>query len=192
MSLHSPGPCSPDPEGEAACTIEDANGKPICDVYIERDAEGVITEESQANVNLIEAVPILLAALRNLLGEVRHVKGICTHCGRDNRDHEDEPCSDDCPGEAARKVLARVGGQRRNYPMELFINGELSFKLATEDAEGDLAAIKALMTIRTAKRQNRPLTDMELYGTDLGPDDVIHRAPCGKLRVDSPPTEGQN
>lgn len=59
------------------------------------------------------------------------------------------------------------------YPMELFINGELSFKVDTEDASGDLAAIKALMTMRTAKRDNRPLTNIELYGTDLGMGDVV-------------------
>lgn len=68
------------------------------------------------------------------------------------------------------------------YPMEVFINGELSFKLDTEDATGDLAAIKALMTWRTAKRENRPLTDTELYGKE-NPHDIIHRSPHGKTRV---------
>lgn len=60
------------------------------------------------------------------------------------------------------------------YPMEIFVNGELSFKLDTEDAEGDLLAIKALMTMRTAKRQNRPLTNFELYGADVGIGDAVH------------------
>ena len=56
---HSPGPWSQDPEGEVACTIEDANGKPIVDVYIERNAEGEITEESQANVDLVLKAPTM-------------------------------------------------------------------------------------------------------------------------------------
>lgn len=161
MSSHSPAPWSQDPEGEVACTIEDANGKQICYVHIDRDAEGVITEESTANVHLIESAPMLYAALNR--------KG---------------------PGQAPDSA----------YPMELFINGELSFHLDTEDAEGDLAAIKALMAMRTAKRRNRPLTDVELYGSALGIGDVIHTDAhgnsatlrAGKLWVDAPPTKGQS
>lgn len=59
------------------------------------------------------------------------------------------------------------------YPMEIFVNGELSFKLDSEDPEGDLQAIKALMNWRTAKRENRPLTDTEIYGKE-NPHDIIH------------------
>jgi hypothetical protein len=140
---HSPGPWSQDPEGEVACTIEDANGKQVCYVHIDRNAEGEITEESEANVNLIESAPMMHAALNR--------KG---------------------PGQAPGFT----------YPMELYINGELSFRLDTEDATGDLAAIKALMKWRTARRDNRPLTDMELYGTDR-PHDVIYRSANGKTRV---------
>lgn len=64
----------------------------------------------------------------------------------------------------------------QTYPVEIFINGELSFKFDTEDAEGDLAVIKMVMNWRTAKRQNRPLTNNELYGTDLGLSDVRWRS----------------
>jgi hypothetical protein len=64
----------------------------------------------------------------------------------------------------------------QTYPMEIFVNGELSFKIDTEDAEGDLAVIKMVMNWRAAKRQNRPLTNNELYGTDLGLSDVRWRS----------------
>lgn len=77
-----------------------------------------------------------------------------------------------------RPELSRVAGNAC-YPMELYVNGELSFKLDSEDATGDLSAIKALMQFRTARRQNRPLTNMELYGTAF-PDEVVHTTADGK------------
>lgn len=91
---------------------------------------------------------------------------ICAHCGRDYR-HEEPPVTGECPSDDC------PSREPRTYPIEIFCNGELSFKLDSEDAEGDMKAIKALMTWRTAKRQNRPLTDMELYGRE-SPHDIIH------------------
>ena len=76
--------------------------------------------------------------------------------------------------------LSKPGGA--SYPMEIFVNGELNFKYDSPDAEGDLRAIKSLMTWRTARREGRPLTDMELYGTDR-PHDVSYRSAHGKTRV---------
>jgi hypothetical protein len=32
--------------------------------------------------------------------------GQCTYCGRDNRGHEHEPCSDDCPYEPTDAAIA--------------------------------------------------------------------------------------
>lgn len=67
------------------------------------------------------------------------------------------------------------------YPMEIFVNGELNFKYDSPDAEGDLRAIKSLMTWRTAKRENRPLTDTELYGIDRPHVGISRSASC-KIR----------
>jgi hypothetical protein len=53
------------------------------------------------------------------------------------------------------------------YPLEIYINGELSFSLQSEDATGDLVAIEALMAERCAGRENRPLTRQELHGDEL-------------------------
>lgn len=60
---HSPAPWSSDPEGEVARTIEDANGVPICDVYIERDSDDELTLECEANSHLVEDAPDLLREL---------------------------------------------------------------------------------------------------------------------------------
>lgn len=69
---------------------------------------------------------------------------------------------------------------KTTYPIEIIVNGGLEFKLDSEDAEGDLRAIKALMTWRAARREHRPLTDTEIYGTDR-PHDMTYRSPHGKL-----------
>lgn len=52
---HSPGPWTDDPEGEHACIIEDAEGTPICEVYV---------LPGHSNVSLVQAAPELLAACR--------------------------------------------------------------------------------------------------------------------------------
>lgn len=93
-----------------------------------------------------------------------------------------------CQGFKSQEPALAVAPQQteekpQTYPVEIFINGELSFKLDTEDAEGDMRAIKALMTMRTAKRANRPLTNVELYGVDLGIGDVIHTDKHGNSRT---------
>jgi hypothetical protein len=62
---HSPVPWTPDPEGLVACTIEDGDGVPICDVYLD--------ERGQANTALIASAPELLAALRSCVPFVERV-----------------------------------------------------------------------------------------------------------------------
>ena len=76
-------------------------------------------------------------------------------------------------------VLTAVAGNAC-YPIEIMVNGELSFKLDSEDAEGDLKAIRALMEFRTARRQNRPLTSTELYGT-ASPDAFVYYDKRGRI-----------
>lgn len=60
-----------------------------------------------------EAAPDLLAALKDLLGDTprNNAAGECNHCGRDNSDYRDDPCSDDCPGEIARAAIAKAEGR---------------------------------------------------------------------------------
>ncbi len=91
----------------------------------------------------------------------------------------------DGPYQQPPESFATAAENPHTYPMEIFVNGELSFKLDSEDAEGDLKAIRALMEIRTRKRQNKPLSNRELYATDY-PDGVIHRAADGTTKVVKP------
>jgi hypothetical protein len=69
-------------------------------------------DANETNAHLIAAAPELLAALIDLLGDTprNNADGECTHCGRDNSDHRNEPCSDDCPGEIARAAIAKATG----------------------------------------------------------------------------------
>ena len=62
---------------------------------------------------LREAAPKLLAALRNLLGDLPPVRaGVCHCCGRDYRGEDPVPdgdCpSDDCPDTIARAAIAEA------------------------------------------------------------------------------------
>ncbi len=71
----------------------------------------------------------------------------------------------------------RPGGAA--YPIEIFVNNELAFKLLSDDADGDLAAIRALMEVRTRRRQSKPFTAMELYGVE-DPHQMIFREASGR------------
>lgn len=79
---------------------------------------------------------------------------------------ESDSPPDDGSYQQPQESFVTAAENPHTYPMEIFVNGELSFKLDSEDAEGDLKAIRALMEIRTRKRQNKPLTNRELYGVD--------------------------
>jgi hypothetical protein len=62
---------------------------------------------------LREAAPKLLAALRNLLGDLPPVRaGVCHCCGRDYRGEDPVPdgecSSDDCPDTIARAAIAEA------------------------------------------------------------------------------------
>jgi hypothetical protein len=95
-----------------------------------------------------------------------------------------QPEAQGTPRSYLPSVLLEVAGTA-HYPMEIFVNGELSFKLDSEDAEGDLKAIRALMEIRTRTRQNKPLTNMELYGSER-PEDIVFRSADGETKIVRP------
>jgi hypothetical protein len=242
---HSPGPWSEDPEGERAVTIEDADGVPICDVYLDGpDGKGISPEAARANIELIVSAPLLGNQIRQLtrwkeealavmpdfqeIGKVlglpigsdvskllipeirklneRRVYRPATaveleeilrvidkwRYSRTRTKHLHDALGwtrEQCAKWAdtgwvpvGYTVPAEPRQSAGTYPMELYINGELSFKLDSEDAEGDLKAIRALMEIRTRARQNKPLTNRELYGVD-DPHQVIYRDASGKETV---------
>lgn len=59
---------------------------------------------------LRKAAPLLLEALKDLLGDLPSVQeGICRHCGRDYDDIQSGDCpSDDCPSFHARAAIAKA------------------------------------------------------------------------------------
>jgi hypothetical protein len=103
---HSPGPWHRNiPPATKYVTIYRGRNTHVCDVIPSRS---ISPEEAEANLTMIAAGPTMLAALKDVVGTGVNnldVDGICMHCGRDNSDHRDDPCSDDCPGEVARTAL---------------------------------------------------------------------------------------
>ncbi len=98
----------------------DLDFKP-CDVYrlsleqihIHDTWGGKETHWQSEEYRLREAAPKLLAALRNLLGDLPPVRaGVCHCCGRDYRGEDPVPdgdCpSDDCPDTIARAAIAEA------------------------------------------------------------------------------------
>ncbi len=99
MSKRTPGPWSPDPEGEHWTSVQsDATGEVVCDVHHEQHDDSCLPEEGWANARLIAAAPDMLAALERALNERIGRLGIV--------DPADDPLCVDLS-----HVIAKAGGE---------------------------------------------------------------------------------
>jgi hypothetical protein len=82
-------------------TVYDENGKELLQFL-------------DAQARLRDAAPALLAALKDLLGDLPSVQqGICRHCGREYEHIQSGDCpSDDCPSFHARAAIAAATGDQ--------------------------------------------------------------------------------
>jgi len=84
-------------------------------VYDEKTGRDLtlVRDFNEANARLIAAAPDLLAALKDLLGDAprNDERGLCVHCGRDNKGHEKERCDDECPGQIALDAISKATGE---------------------------------------------------------------------------------
>ena len=90
---------------------EECNGQYPWDEFAAYDDHGnELLHVLDAEARLREAAPTLLAALKDLLGDLPSVQGgVCQHCGREYEDIQSGDCpSDDCPSFHARAAVTKA------------------------------------------------------------------------------------
>ena len=122
MRLFFPGIEAPTPEKAAVTAREldtaDADDITSCDGETLAALVDVVGDEKHERSVMIDfeperlrkAVPELLEAMEDLLGDLPSVQGgVCHHCGREYDDIPSGDCpSDDCPSFNARAALAKA------------------------------------------------------------------------------------